>query len=44
VDISNVTNRDNVLDRTYRPTETGVDINRQRGLPILPLVELEMRL
>ncbi|MCS4193663.1 hypothetical protein GGP50_001885 [Salinibacter ruber] len=44
VDVSNVTNRDNVLDRTYRPTETGVDINRQRGLPILPLVELEMRL
>jgi len=44
VDISNVTNRDNILDQTYRPTETGIDINRQRGLPILPLVELEMEL
>ncbi|WP_103029710.1 TonB-dependent receptor [Salinibacter altiplanensis] len=44
VDVFNVINRDNILDQTYRPTETGVNINRQRGLPILPLVELEMDL
>ena len=43
-DVFNVINRDNILDQTYRPTETGVNVNRQRGLPILPLVELEMEL
>jgi len=43
-DVFNVINRDNILDQTYRPTETGVSVNRQRGLPILPLVELEMEL
>lgn len=44
VDIFNTTNRDNVLDQTYQPTPTGVNVNRQRGLPILPLVELQMEL
>ena len=43
-DVFNVINRDNILDQTYRPTDTGVNVNRQRGLPILPLVELEMEL
>jgi outer membrane receptor protein involved in Fe transport len=43
-DVFNVINRDNILDQTYRPTETGVTVNRQRGFPILPLVELEMEL
>lgn len=40
----NTTDRNNELSRTYEPTETGVEANSQRGLPILPLVELEMRL
>ncbi len=40
----NLTNRDNELSRTYEPTPTGVDVNSQRGLPLLPLVEFEMRL
>lgn len=44
VDVFNVINRDNILDQTYRPTETGVNIDRQYGLPILPLAELEMEL
>jgi len=44
LDVFNVTNRDNILDQTYRPTDTGVNVNRQRGLPILPLLELKMEL
>jgi outer membrane receptor protein involved in Fe transport len=40
----NVTNRDNELSRTYEPNPTGVDVNSQRGLPFLPLLEFEMRL
>ena len=44
LDIFNTTNRDNILDQTYRPTDTGVKVNRQRGLPILPLLELQMEL
>lgn len=40
----NVTNRDNELGRTYEPREERVAIDSQRGLPILPLLELEMRL
>ena len=37
-------NRDNVVSRTYRPTDTGVRVEEQQGFPILPLLELEMRL
>lgn len=44
LDLFNATNRDNILDQTYQPTNTGVKVNRQRGLPILPLLELEMEL
>lgn len=44
VDVFNVTNRDNVLDQTYQPTSSGVNVNRQIGLPVLPLLELEMEL
>lgn len=40
----NVTNRRNVIARQYIPTDTGVEIRDRRGLPILPLVELELRL
>jgi hypothetical protein len=44
LNLFNVTNRDNELSRTYDPTATGVTVDSQRGLPILPLLELEMRL
>jgi hypothetical protein len=44
LDIFNAVNRDNILDQTYRPTDTGVRVNRQQGLPILPLLELKMEL
>ncbi len=44
LDVFNATNRDNTLDETYQPTSTGVEVDRQRGLPILPLLELEMEL
>jgi hypothetical protein len=44
VDVFNLTNRDNVVDRTYRPTDTGVIVDRQRGLPVLPVLELKMEL
>jgi hypothetical protein len=40
----NTTNRANELSRTYEPTPTGVATQSQRGLPILPLLELEMTL
>lgn len=40
----NVTNRDNELSRSYEPTPAGVDVQSQRGLPILPLLEMEMRI
>lgn len=44
MEIFNATNRDNVLDQTYRPTSTGVDVDRQHGFPVLPLLELELEL
>ena len=44
LDLFNVTDRENVLDHQYRPTPSGVNVNRQRGLPLLPLLELEMEL
>ena len=40
----NLTYRRNVIGRQYRPTETGVEVNDRRGLPLLPLFEIEMRL
>lgn len=40
----NITNRRNVVSRQYHPLETGMDIRDRRGLPILPLVELELRI
>ncbi len=44
LNLFNVTNRKNELSRTYEPTASGVNVDSQRGLPILPLLELEMRL
>jgi hypothetical protein len=44
LNLFNTTNRDNELSRTYEPTETGVNVSSQRGLPILPLLKFEMRL
>jgi hypothetical protein len=40
----NATNRDNELGRTYEPGGRNVEVDPQRGFPILPLLELEMRL
>jgi len=44
LDLFNATNRDNTLDQQYRPVDTGVRVDRQRGLPRLPLLELEIAL
>lgn len=44
VEVFNATDRNNILDQTYQPSDTGVNIDRQRGLPLLPLLELEMEL
>ncbi len=40
----NISNRRNVIGRQYTPTETGVEVRDRRGLPVLPLVELELRI
>ncbi|MFB6271317.1 MAG: TonB-dependent receptor domain-containing protein [Salinibacter sp.] len=44
LDLFNLTDRENILDQQYRPTDTGVNVDQQRGLPFLPLLELEMEL
>lgn len=44
LNVFNATNRGNVVDRTYVPTEQGVTVEQQRGFPVLPLFELEMEL
>lgn len=44
INLYNATNRANEVDRTYRPTPSGVSVESQRGLPILPLLEIEMSL
>ncbi len=44
VDVYNVLNTRNTLDRTYRPTSSGVAISDRNGLPILPLFELQVTL
>jgi hypothetical protein len=44
VNFFNLTNRANERGRAYEPTATGVRVNSQRGLPLLPLLELEMKL
>lgn len=40
----NFTNRRNIIDRFYDPTGTTITIQERKGLPILPLFELEMEL
>ena len=42
--IFNVTNRRNIIDRYFEPTTAGVAITNRKGLPILPLFEIEMNL
>jgi len=42
--IYNITNRRNVISRQYDPTTGTVRVSDRRGLPILPLLELEMEL
>jgi hypothetical protein len=44
LNVFNVIDRENVVDRTYAPVDAGVRVRNQRGLPLLPLLELEMRL
>jgi hypothetical protein len=44
LNVYNVTNRANELSRTYEPRDAGVTVDSQRGLPVLPLLELEMSL
>ena len=44
VNFFNLTNRANERGRTYEPVSSGVNVNSQRGLPLLPLLELEMKL
>jgi hypothetical protein len=38
----NASNRSNVVDRAYLPTSSGVAVDNQKGLPVLPLFEIEM--
>lgn len=44
LNLYNATNRANTIDRDFAPTETGVRVDNRRGLPILPLLEIEMTL
>lgn len=44
VGLYNLTNRRNVVSRRFAPTETGVETNERSGLPMLPLLELEVSL
>jgi len=44
LNLYNATNRANIVDRQFSPTDTGVRVDDRRGLPILPLLELEMTL
>jgi hypothetical protein len=44
IHLYNVSNRRNVIARQYVPSPDGLEVNNRRGLPILPLFELEMEL
>ncbi len=44
LNLYNVTDRENELSRTYEPEPDRVKVNSQRGLPILPLLKLDMQL
>lgn len=40
----NVTSRRNVIARQYAPTDVGLEVQDRRGLPILPLFEVEIEI
>lgn len=42
--VYNVTNRRNIVSRRYEPENGDVRVDDRRGLPLLPLIELEMTL
>jgi len=44
IHVYNILNRRNVISRTYDPLREGFRPKDNRGLPLLPLFELEMRL
>jgi hypothetical protein len=44
VSVYNLTNRRNTVSRQYVPAEGEMRVNDRRGLPLLPLIELEMNL
>ena len=44
VHLYNVTNRRNILGRQYSPSSDGVSVIERSGLPILPLIEVQMEL
>lgn len=44
LNLYNVTNRRNVISRRYEPEADAVRVEDRRGLPLLPLIELEMTL
>ena len=44
LNLYNATNRANVIDRQFAPSDLGVRVDDRRGLPILPLLEIEMTL
>ena len=44
INVYNVTNQGNVVDRSFAPREEGVRVDDQRGFPILPLLEIQMTL
>lgn len=44
LNVFNLTNRANVVSRRHVPVEDGVQVRDRRGLPILPLIEIEMKL
>ena len=42
--VYNLANRRNVVSRQYAPTDTGVDVSARQGLPVLPILEMEVKL
>ncbi len=44
IHVHNALNYRNVVDRTYEATERGITSSDQRGLPLLPLFELQLSL
>ena len=44
LNLYNATNFENTVDRQFSPTSSGIRVDDRRGLPILPLLEIEMKL